>query len=169
MTIKNTSIITEVNKNNISGLIESSTMQRIRYKNIFTSILLAVSLSMPVVSIILINQASSVQAQTREERKKEGDRLFNLGFQQYKKNQFKEALQTWKQALEIYKSIGDRQGEGTTINNIGAVYRNIGQYRQALENYQQALAISRQIGDKAGETTALNGIEIVSKMLNIKK
>jgi tetratricopeptide (TPR) repeat protein len=67
-------------------------------------------------------------------------------------------LQTFEQALVIYRAIGEPKSEGTVLNNIGSVYRNLGQYPQALKYYEQALVISKEVGDKVGEGTTLNNI-----------
>ena len=100
-------------------------------------------------------------AQAVSDRRAEADRLLKQGRQQYQTGQFREALQSWQQALAILREIGDRAGEGITLYNIGFVYAHLGQYPQALEQYQQALAILREIGDRAMEGVTLNNIGLV--------
>jgi len=107
---------------------------------------------------MLSSPPAVAQEVTPEERKAEGDRLLAQGAQQYRTSQFREALQSFGQALEIYREIGDRAGEGTTLNNIGGVCDLTGEYAQALNYYEQALVILRAIGDRAGEGNALTGI-----------
>jgi tetratricopeptide (TPR) repeat protein len=75
-----------------------------------------------------------------------------------KLEQYKEALDSYKQALAIAQEIDDRVGEGATLNNIGRVYADLGQYEQALDYYRQALMISQEINDRAGEGATLNNI-----------
>ena len=53
------------------------------------------------------------------ELKSEADRLLEQGDQQYKISQFREALQSWEQALTIYQEIINRQGEAIFLNNLG--------------------------------------------------
>jgi CHAT domain-containing protein/tetratricopeptide (TPR) repeat protein len=112
-------------------------------------------------SLILASPPAIAQEVTSEERKAEGDRLLAQGAQQYRTSQFREALQSLEQALEVYQEIGDRAGEGATLIGIGAVYRSTGEYAQALDSYQQALVISRAIGDRAGEGATLNNMGVV--------
>ncbi|MCT7965666.1 CHAT domain-containing protein [Laspinema sp. D1] len=100
----------------------------------------------------------SVTAQTVEQLQQEARRLFNLGIEQYQRSQFRDALQSWEQALEIYRQIGDKVGEGKTLHNLGTVYKSLGEYAQAEQYYRQSLEISRQLGDKAVEGTTLNNL-----------
>ncbi|WP_088889882.1 CHAT domain-containing protein [Leptolyngbya ohadii] len=99
-------------------------------------------------------------AQTAEldDRKAEADRLNQQGVQQYQMSQFREALQSFQQALELYQRISDRRGESATLNNIGSIYDSLGQYEEALDYYQQSLVIRKDTGDRRGEGTTLNSI-----------
>jgi len=97
-------------------------------------------------------------AQTSADRKAEADRLLEQGIQQYKTSQFQAALQSYQQALAIYKEIGDRLGEAYSLGNLGNAYDSLGQYQQAIEFHQQSLAIEREIGDRSGEAGSLNNL-----------
>ncbi|MCA2752856.1 tetratricopeptide repeat protein, partial [Microcystis sp. M144S2] len=81
-------------------------------------------------------------------QQKEADRLLEQGAQQYKISQFGEALQSWEQALQIYREIKNRQGEANSLGNLGIAYGSLGQYQKAIEFYQQSLTIAREIGDR---------------------
>src|SRR5919199_6503972 len=61
---------------------------------------------------------SQVLAQTPDARKAEADRLFQQGIQQYQTSQFEAALQSWQQALTIYREIKDRIEEGNALGNL---------------------------------------------------
>ncbi len=65
----------------------------------------------------------TAQAQTTQDRKAEADRLLNQGNQQYNISQFEAALQSYQQALSIYREIKFRQGEGWALGNLGEAYR----------------------------------------------
>ncbi|MEO1376034.1 MAG: CHAT domain-containing tetratricopeptide repeat protein [Cyanobacteria bacterium J06635_10] len=99
-----------------------------------------------------------VLAQTTEARKTEADRLFNQGIQQYQKDQFKAALQSWEQALKIYREIKNRAAVGRALGSLGIAYDSLGDYNKAIEYHQQYLAIAKQIGDKAGVGAALGNL-----------
>jgi CHAT domain-containing protein/lipopolysaccharide biosynthesis regulator YciM len=99
-----------------------------------------------------------VLAQTTAQRKAEADRLLQQGIQQVQTSQFQAALQSWEQALAIYREIGDRQGEGAILGNLGIAYRSLGDYQKAIDYHQQGLAIARQIGDHQGEGAALGNL-----------
>src|SRR4028118_1190060 len=51
-------------------------------------------------------------------RQAEAERLFEQGNQQFNISQFREALQSWEQALTIYGDIGNRQGEANSIGSL---------------------------------------------------
>ena len=90
--------------------------------------------------------------------KAEADRLLKQGNQQYKISQFREALQSWEQALTIYRKIGNRQGEAISLGNLGNAYYSLGQYQKAIDFHQQYLEISREIGDRLGEAASLGNL-----------
>jgi CHAT domain-containing protein/tetratricopeptide (TPR) repeat protein len=107
------------------------------------------------------SEASQPQFSETALQQAEANRLNQKGLQQLNTSQFQAALQSFGQALTIYREIGDRAGEGAALNNIGEVYSSLGQYLQALDSYEQALAISRAIGDRTGEGRTLTGIGAV--------
>jgi CHAT domain-containing protein/Flp pilus assembly protein TadD len=100
----------------------------------------------------------SIQAQTTQDSKTEATRLLRQGNQLYQASRYREAIQTWQLALEIYRTIKDRQGEATILNNLGTAYENFGQYQKAIDFYQQSLAITTQISDRKGEAMALSNL-----------
>ncbi|MEG4329803.1 tetratricopeptide repeat protein, partial [Microcoleus sp. herbarium5] len=101
---------------------------------------------------------SQALAQTQAERKAEADRLLDQGIQQLVTSQFQAALQSWQQALIIYREIKDRQGEGKALGNQGFAYDSLGDYAKAIEYAQQYLAIAREIKDRQSEGAALGSL-----------
>ncbi|MGC1525593.1 MAG: CHAT domain-containing protein [Phormidesmis sp.] len=95
----------------------------------------------------------------------EADRLLQQGTQQSSISQFREAMDSWQEALEIYQAIGDRAGEGQALRNLGFVHRNLGQYQQAADFHWQALVITREISDRVGEGQALGNLGVVYRNL----
>jgi CHAT domain-containing protein/tetratricopeptide (TPR) repeat protein len=91
-------------------------------------------------------------------RKAEADRLLEQGTQQFNISQFREALQSWEQALTIYREIGYRQGEAGSLGNLGSVYQSLGQFHRAIEFHQQSLEIAREIGYRQGEADSLDNL-----------
>ncbi len=90
--------------------------------------------------------------------KAEADRLFQEGKQQYQTSQFEAALESWQQALAIYREIEDRQGIAASLNNLGIVYDSLGQYEPAIDYHQQSLQIQQEIGDRSGIANSLNNL-----------
>ncbi|WP_293271681.1 MULTISPECIES: CHAT domain-containing tetratricopeptide repeat protein [unclassified Microcoleus] len=106
----------------------------------------------------------------RRLRKVDGDfsagyRLFKQGHQQHKLSQFREALQSWEQALAIYREIGYRKGEASCLGNLGTVYYSLGQCDKAIEFHEQSLVISREIRDRDAVSASLNGLGLAYNFL----
>ncbi|MDM3862866.1 MAG: tetratricopeptide repeat protein, partial [Aphanizomenon gracile PMC644.10] len=98
-------------------------------------------------------------AQTENDpRQAEADRLFQQGREQYQTSQFTAALQSWQQALIIYRQIKDRQGEGKALTGLGITYDALGEYTKAIEYHSSSLAIAREIKDRRGEGQSLNNL-----------
>ena len=94
----------------------------------------------------------------RDDQKREADRIFKQGIQQFQTSQFREALQSWETALELYRELGDRQGEATSLGNLGLAYRSLGEYKQAIDLHNQSLEIDRKLGDRQGEGASLGNL-----------
>jgi CHAT domain-containing protein/uncharacterized protein HemY len=126
--------------------------------SVFITLLVVLSSSF-VPNLPMVLMTSRVLAQTADARKVEAaDRLFNQGNELFQSSQFTAALQSWQQALQIYREIKDRQGEGAALGNLGNAYNSLGDYQKAIEFYQQRLAIAREIQDRNGEGAALGNL-----------
>jgi len=100
-------------------------------------------------------------AQTTDARKTEADRLFQQGFQQYETGQVPAALNSWQQALQIYRALKNRQGEGRALGNLGGAYISLGNYAKGIEYSQQSLAIAHEIKDRNEEGRALGKLGVI--------
>ncbi len=110
---------------------------------------------LPIPSYLL---STTAQAQTSQDQKTEADKLLEQGNQQFQRSQYKDAIQSWQQALVIYQKLKDRNGEANSLGNLGIAYNSLGQYPKAIEFHQQSLAIFREIGDRNGEGLSLSNI-----------
>jgi CHAT domain-containing protein len=97
-------------------------------------------------------------AQTTDARKTEADRLYEQGKQQYQTSQLGAALNSWEQALQIYRALKNRRGEGNALGGLGLAYRSLGNHAKAIEYTQQHLAIAREIKDRQSEGAALGNL-----------
>lgn len=66
-----------------------------------------------------------------------------------------DAQELFGAALELARSVGQRQYEIDNLDGLGEVYRALGDVAAATEVHAEALAIARDIGDSEGETDAL--------------
>jgi CHAT domain-containing protein/tetratricopeptide (TPR) repeat protein len=94
------------------------------------------------------------------------EQLVQQGIEQFNRGQFREAIASWEQVLEVVRAAGNRQGEGALLNMLGAAHRNLSQHERAIDLHEQALAIAREIGDLDGEVAALGNLGIVYRILS---
>ncbi|MGK7902282.1 MAG: tetratricopeptide repeat protein [Hormoscilla sp.] len=118
---------------------------------IAATLLLCLSPAFPGVTQIA---ATVAQAPT----KTAADRLYLEGNQLYGRGEYREALQNYRQVLEMRRNQGDRPRIGNTLHKLGAVYYKLGEYDRALESFSQALAIRQEIGDRRGTGSTLNSM-----------
>ena len=123
----------------------------------FLATILNIDLRLPILDWQLI-QNSQVLAQTPDARKAEADRLLQQGIQQFRTSQFEAALQSWQQALTIYREIKARNGEGQSLGGLGVAYFSLGDYAKAIEYHQQSLTIAREIKNRKGEGNSLGNL-----------
>src|ERR687885_544743 len=97
-------------------------------------------------------------AQTTDAREAEADRLLQQGIQQLQTGQFPAALNSWQQALQIYRALKNRRGEGNALVNVGVAYLNLGDSAKAIEYSQQYLGLAREIKNRQVEGMALGNL-----------
>jgi tetratricopeptide (TPR) repeat protein len=68
------------------------------------------------------------------------------------------AIKEYKDALQIYREIGDQQDIGNVLGNVGQYYDDRGKYDDALKLFKEALQIHRDLHNENNEGIALNNI-----------
>ncbi|WP_347278014.1 CHAT domain-containing tetratricopeptide repeat protein [Alkalinema sp. FACHB-956] len=104
---------------------------------------------------MLLSTPPAIAQTSPTAQKAEADRLLQQGIQQYQTSQFEAALQSWQQALTLYRALKDRWNEGVTLGNLGLAYDVLGNSPQAIEYQQQSLAIAQELKNRQGEGNAL--------------
>jgi CHAT domain-containing protein len=119
--------------------------------------LLSVTIETPLsLNLTTLLGVPQVLAQTPANRRAEADLLLKQGIEQLY-DEDTDAVDSFKEALAIYREIKNRQGEGQTLAYLGEHYRG---YSTSLviEYSEQALAIAREIHDHQMEGKALNNL-----------
>jgi CHAT domain-containing protein/Tfp pilus assembly protein PilF len=109
-----------------------------------TYCLLVVAISFLVVTISESHQTSS-----------SADSLVKEGAQYFQKGAFSEALSHWKQAVDLYKSAGNKPGQVEALTLSAQASMELGQSKQALQSLELALALAHTSGDPLVEASAL--------------
>jgi len=129
-------------------------------RSAFFCFLLLAATILPIVNEREFSLMPSVMAQSVDTKEAEANRLLRQGIQQFQTSQFREALQSWEKALQIYREIKNPKGEAASLNNLGTAYGFLGKYQKAIEYQQQSLVITREIKDRQGEVDALGNLGI---------
>lgn len=72
-----------------------------------------------------------------------------------------EALQAYRETLEIHRRLGDEVAQGEALDFIASVLGDMGSPQEALACYEQALDLQRRAADDKGEDTTLNNIALI--------
>jgi tetratricopeptide (TPR) repeat protein len=72
-----------------------------------------------------------------------------------------------KQALNVYRELGDKEKEGVMLHNMAVNATHRGDYQTAENLYQEAIKIHREIGNRQSELNTLTGM--ASAELGLKK
>jgi serine/threonine protein kinase/tetratricopeptide (TPR) repeat protein len=94
-----------------------------------------------------LNRALSLAIQAGNQEQK-ATILHILGAAYYTLNKPDDALQNYKQALEIRRGLGLKKGVADGLSMIASTYDGLGKSDLALKNYNDALQIYREIGDQ---------------------
>lgn len=77
--------------------------------------------------------------------------LNNLGALQSKKNEFEDAMKSFKEALEIRRKLAQANPQtylpdvATTLNNLGILQKDKNEFEDAMKSYKEALEIRRKL------------------------
>ncbi len=88
--------------------------------------------------------------------------LTRLGGVAFLQRDFPAALEAWEKALNIRRTIGDREGEGISLLNIAQGYTSMGDYAAAQALLRASLDIHRAIGNRWWENAAWNALGILA-------
>lgn len=79
------------------------------------------------------------------------------------KGEFPAALDTFRQVLAYYKSVGDSARMTSPIFNLGVIYSQIGDYDRSLEYYYQELALNEIYFGSESVANSLNSIANIQR------
>nr|WP_290221100.1 tetratricopeptide repeat protein [Trichocoleus desertorum] len=116
----------------------------------------SVELILPVSKAIAQTTATPKPAPTNSAQKTEADQLQKQGFAQLEAREFAAAEKSWQRALQIYRSLGDREGEFLILYCLGLLHYTQQQIPPAASYYEQGLKLARQWGDAEKEWQMLS-------------
>src|SRR3989304_3450689 len=103
------------------------------------------------------------------------DTLNNLGLLQSDKNEFDDALKSYKEALEIRRKLAQSNPQtylpdvSMTLNNLGTLQSKKNEFEDALKSYNEALEIRRKLAQSNPQTYLPNVAATLYKLGNLQK
>ncbi|HEY9635011.1 MAG TPA: CHAT domain-containing tetratricopeptide repeat protein [Coleofasciculaceae cyanobacterium] len=95
-------------------------------------------------------------AQTLDTRKASAEQLLDQGTKLFQASQLEAALQSWQQALTIYREIGDRAGEGQALHNLGRTLLQSGNLAPAEKTLIDSIQVWESLRTQLGGKNANN-------------
>lgn len=104
--------------------------------------------------------ARALEQQRQTNPAVQAEEVLYQGLLHYEANELPEALQSWEQALALYRQIGQKNGESIALGSLGLVYDSLGDYQRAIEHYEQSLALARELDNRQGAAVSLSNLAI---------
>ena len=141
-------------------------MKPLKFKSlIIATVFLSLASHVAVAGNTIKISSALAQTPTAQNRKAEADSFLEQGIKQLDNQQPSAALQSFQQALAIYREIKDTQGEGNTLKRLGDACLSLKEYTKAIAFYQQSLVIIKAISARELEGRVLNNLGLANKEL----
>jgi CHAT domain-containing protein len=100
-----------------------------------------------------------------QEQQQTATQYYQQGIAQYQASQIDRAIQSWQQALQLFRQAHDQAGELSTLGALSAGHIAIGDYRQTIHYAQQQQAIAQAINNPSAQAQALGNLGAAYKNL----
>ncbi|MBD2340995.1 CHAT domain-containing protein [Calothrix sp. FACHB-156] len=129
-------------------------------------------ISLLIIALIIFTQGLPAEftmppasAQIQDSRKVQADTLFQQGIKQSQIQQLSNAIESWEQALQIYRGLHDIYGEGSALEKLAAVHLAQKNYSKAINFLQPLLTITQAIKNSQAEGQILANLGIAQRNL----
>jgi adenylate cyclase len=84
--------------------------------------------------------------------------LRSMGVMHLRTGDHFQAVDYFRQALDVNETLGDRAAAAVVTGNLGMVYRSMGEFPKALEHYRRSLEVQEELGNRSGTARVLLGM-----------
>jgi CHAT domain-containing protein len=111
------------------------------------------------------NRSTVLATTTSQEQQQTATQYYQQGIAQYQTSQIDIAIQSWQQALQLFRQANDRAGELSALGALSAGYIALGDYRQTIHYAQQQQAIAQANNNRSAQAQALGNLGAAYKNL----
>ena len=109
-----------------------------------------------VLSFLLVSCALGKPAKQIPQHLSAGGRQMKNGLEWYQKGCYRQSLEYFFRAYELYSASDLLDGVAMSLNNIGTIYRITGNYEEAVSFFDESYAIYSYLNDQEGAIKALS-------------
>jgi LuxR family transcriptional regulator, maltose regulon positive regulatory protein len=106
-------------------------------------------------------EAYQLAGQDEKLQIQKAEALRTLGINLYYMGHLPDAIDRYRQSLEIYELLNDQQNRAMLLMELGLAYMNTGRYTMALNYYQQSLEYWRESGNMLRTATLYNNLGVL--------
>ncbi len=106
----------------------------------------------------LCKQALALCGEDRDGLEQRAMVLNNRGTALWNMSRLQEAIESYAEALVIYRKLGLPRQEARALNNMGIVFAALGEFEESLSHYKSSLRIDQKLGDRASIALKLGNI-----------
>jgi DNA-binding SARP family transcriptional activator len=118
----------------------------------------------PYIGALALHQAAADTAERHGHPAAHANALADLGIMQRLAGDLDGAVDTFAQALKIYRTTDDQRSEADVLAEIGRARGYAGDLTRAVDTFTQALAIYRRTGERRGEADMLAELGIMRRV-----
>ncbi len=105
-----------------------------------------------------VSEARSISSASGQATKAWGDLSWAEGNVYFYLGEYARAANAYKQAIDVFRSLGRRLEEAVILNNLGFMYYSVGEFTEAIVYLKKSYEIYRDVGDRSSIASTLSNL-----------